>query len=39
MRGRFGAPPSPESESLVSRLQGLVDRFQELEKESFYQGI
>lgn len=39
MCGRFGAPPSPRSESLISRLQGLVDRFQEPEKESFYQGI
>jgi hypothetical protein len=39
MRWRIRAPPFPGSESLVSRHQGLADRFRELVKESFYQGI
>lgn len=36
MQGRFRALPSSESESIISRLEGLTGRFRELEKESFY---
>lgn len=39
MQGCFVVLPLPESESVVSRLEGLASRFWELEKESFYRRI
>jgi hypothetical protein len=39
MCGRFRVPPSSESESLVSRLEGLASQLQEIKGEFFYQEI